>query len=214
MRMAANHSEVIQKIKADTGVQVEMISPKREAELSWAGIQLDTSHLPIGMMFEIGGGSAQIARIENGHIAESQSLPLGTGRVLAESGLGSPADSAAEQRAAHYIAAQLEELTIVSCGGLVASSGGVGRGLWRALHPDGEKLIHRNELDYLVWTASRLTVDRLVNRFNVKQKRAGTLLPGAMIYRAMLDHFGIEEFAVSEFGIREGAIIEISRGQK
>lgn len=210
MRLAKNHAEILERIRTEAGVQVEIISPKREAELSWQGIQLDTRHLPVRLMFEVGGGSAQIATVSDGQIVESQSLPLGTGRILAESGMTNPCSAEAEERAQSYIARQLEKVSIVSMGGLAVASGGVGRGLWRALHPDGEKILNRAELEYLAWSASRLTTDRLVNRFGVKQKRAGTLLPGAMVYGALMDHFGLDEMAISEFGIREGAILEMA----
>jgi exopolyphosphatase/guanosine-5'-triphosphate,3'-diphosphate pyrophosphatase len=76
------------------------------------------------------------------------------------------------------------------------------------------KTIARIELDYLAWAASRLTIDRIVNRFSVKQKRAGTLLSGALVYAALMDHFGLDEIAISEFGIREGAILEMFRKEK
>jgi exopolyphosphatase / guanosine-5'-triphosphate,3'-diphosphate pyrophosphatase len=93
------------------------------------------------------------------------------------------------------------------------ASGGVARGLWRAIHPDGEKRLFKEELDYIIWAATRLPVDRIVARFTVKQKRAQTLLPGALVYRALMEHFGLAEIAISEFGVREGAILEMARGK-
>jgi exopolyphosphatase/guanosine-5'-triphosphate,3'-diphosphate pyrophosphatase len=214
MRAASNHDEVLARIKEETGVTVDLISPQREAELSYRGIQLDTKHLPISLMLEVGGGSCQIGVVADGKLTEKQSLPLGTGRVIAESGLTTPCTPEAEARARAYIRSQLDKVNIVVTGGIAASSGGVGRGLWRAVHPDGEKTIARIELDYLAWAASRLTIDRIVNRFSVKQKRAGTLLSGALVYAALMDHFGLDEIAISEFGIREGAILEMFRKEK
>ena len=93
------------------------------------------------------------------------------------------------------------------------ASGGVARGLWRALHPDGEKRLHRAELEYLAWSVQRLTIDRAINRFGVKAKRVGTLLPGAMVYLALMERFDLTEMSVSEFGVREGAILEMARGK-
>lgn len=214
MRMAQNHQAVIKKIQTETGVVVEIIPPSREAELSFRGVSLDTRNLPVDVMFEVGGGSLQIGRIEDGILVESESLPLGTGRLIAESGLTNPCPSYAYDAAVRYVRNTLERSTVLPKGRMAVASGGVGRGLWRALHPDGEKVLSLTEIEYLAWSTRRLTVDRIISRFNVKQKRAGTLLPGAIVFRELMQRFNIEDIAVSEFGIREGAVLEMARNGK
>ena len=213
IRKARNSEAVLKKIQADSGVKVEVIPPRREAELSLRGIGLDTRNLAADLMFEVGGGSAQVGRIGKKGFEEEQSLPLGTGRVIAESGLVYPTPDHVRQAAQTYIDRTLERLTLEGKGRLAVASGGVARGLWRALHPDGEKTVRREEIDFLIWAVSRLPVDRMVSRFSVKSKRASTLLPGAMVYRSLMDRFGLDSFVVSEFGIREGAILEMADGR-
>jgi exopolyphosphatase/guanosine-5'-triphosphate,3'-diphosphate pyrophosphatase len=95
----------------------------------------------------------------------------------------------------------------------VVASGGVIRGLWRAVHPDGEKKVFREELEFLRWTTARMPVDRIGSRFGVKQRRAQTLLPGSLVYLALMEKFGVSEITVSEFGVREGAILEMAKGR-
>lgn len=211
MRAARNHDAVLKKIANETGVKVDLISPKREAELSLRGVMLDTRHYGCDLLFEVGGGSAQIGRIEKHRLEEEESLPLGTGRIIAESNLRNPCPEYAMEATKSYIHHVLEKSTIDVRGKRAVASGGVARGLWRALHPDSEKVLHIDELEYLIWAAARLPIDRLVARFSVKQKRAGTLLPGALVYRALMKRFEVEEIVVSEFGIREGAILELAK---
>jgi len=213
MRMARNHDQVLQKIQAETGVRVEVISPHREAELSLRGVLLDTRNLGADMLFEVGGGSLQIGRIRKNVLEEKESLPLGTGRIIAESGLRNPCPDWAYKAAENYIQDTLERSTIEGTPQMAVVSGGVGRGLWRAIHPDGEKVLSIEEIDYMAWAAARLPVDRIMARFNVKQRRAGTLLPGALVYRALMNRFGVKEMAISEFGIREGAILEMANAK-
>jgi len=213
MRAARNHDAVLKKIQAETGVKVDLIPPAREAELSLRGILLDTRHYAVDFMFEVGGGSAQIGRLQRNKFVEEESLPLGTGRIIAESGLRSPCPEHAFEAAENYIREVLDRGTIEGKARRAVASGGVGRGLWRALHPDSEKVISMVEVEYLIWATTRLPLDRIVARFGVKQKRAGTLLPGALVYRALMRKFGLEELVVSEFGIREGAILELAGGK-
>lgn len=213
IRKARNSEAVLKKVQSESGVKVEVIAPEREAELSLRGIGLDTRNLGADMMFEVGGGSAQIGRIGKKGFLSEESLPLGTGRLIAESGLRHPTPELAQRAAQTYIERTLERCTIQEKGKVAVASGGVARGLWRAVHPDGEKAITREEIDYLIWATSRLPIDRIVSRFSVKSKRAATLLPGAMVYRALMERFGLEQFVVSEFGIREGAILEMADGR-
>lgn len=213
MRQAKNHEKVLKRIRAEAEVIVEIIPPQREAELSLEGILLDTRHLGVGLMFEVGGGSAQVGNVMAGEFLEKQSLPLGTGRLIAESGLRSPCPPTALIKAEEYIERMLDQLTISFDRGTAVASGGVGRGLWRALHPDNDKTLSIEEIDYLAWSAARLPVDRIVTRFGVKSKRAATLLPGALIYRALMRRFNVKEISISEFGVREGAILEMANGR-
>ena len=213
IRKARNSEAALKKVQAESGVRVEVISPHREAELSLRGIGLDTRNLGADLMFEVGGGSVQIGRIGKKGFAQEESLPLGTGRVIAESGIVYPTPTLARRAAETYISRTLERCTIEGTASVAVACGGVARGLWRALHPDGEKALTRKEIEYLVWATGRLPIDRMVSRFSVKSKRASTLLPGAMVYLSLMERFGLDEFVVSEFGIREGAILEMADGK-
>ncbi|RYG75300.1 hypothetical protein EON77_11365, partial [bacterium] len=189
------------------------ISGEREAELSLRGVGLDTRHSGAKLLIEVGGGSAQIGTLDGARFIARSSLPIGTGRVIAESALIHPASEFAQNAARRYVQAQLERCELAPTGGLAVICGGVARGLWRALHPDGEKYMLPFEFDYLGRATARLPVDRITSRFNVKTKRAGTLLPGAIIYGEILRRFGIEEILVSEFGVREGAVLDLAAGK-
>ncbi len=169
VRAAGNHQEALRKIAKETGVKVEIISPQREAELSLGGVRLDSAHLDLDMLFEVGGGSAQIARLDGAKLTEAWSLPLGTGRIIAESGMRQPCPEPALRAAREYIQRTLEDSPVGEGAAVAVASGGVGRGLWRALHPDGEKRLRLEEMDYLVGACVRLPVDRISARFGVRR---------------------------------------------
>ncbi|MBS1719811.1 MAG: hypothetical protein JST35_05125 [Armatimonadetes bacterium] len=213
MRAASNHREVLRTILRETGVEVEIISPRREAELSCIGIQLDTEHVNPTVMIEVGGGSAQAGLVNEGTLGDEISLPLGTGRVVAQTGVAGLCSAATLQEAKEWIHAEMIKIPFDPAEARIVVSGGVARGIWRALHPDGEKEIQLFELDYLVEATSRLPVDRVIERFNVKPKRAGTLLVGSMVYGAFLRRFDATSMLVSEFGVREGAVIQMAKGK-
>jgi exopolyphosphatase/guanosine-5'-triphosphate,3'-diphosphate pyrophosphatase len=212
MRAAANHDQILERIRETAEVTVEIISTRREAELSLRGVLLD-SPPDMDLVLEVGGGSAQIGRVENGHLLTSDSAPIGTGRLVALAGLKNPSSAHAVRTAQEIVHNGLRNLTPAGYANCAVASGGVIRGIWRALHPDGEHGLHRKEIEYMEWVSARQPVTRLLRRFSVKPKRAGTLLPGAIVYRGLMERFELAEIHISEFGVREGALIEFSRGE-
>lgn len=213
VRAAENHDEVLERIRRDNRITVDVITPRKEAEFSLRGTLLDCGPYSDMTLFEVGGGSAQIAHVADGELKEEVSLPLGTGRLIAHAGLANPSRHEAIESVRAYIRENLATVRSFPWRAPVVASGGVIRGLWRAVHPDGERELALEEISYLGWAAARLTVDRAAARFNCKFKRAATLLPGALVYEELLRHSGAAKVEVSEFGVREGAILSMAQGK-
>jgi exopolyphosphatase/guanosine-5'-triphosphate,3'-diphosphate pyrophosphatase len=212
LRSASNSTEVLQRVEHETSLRVELISGRREAELGFRGIMLDSGASSF-LLVEVGGGSAQVAQCSRKRIKDEASLPLGTGTLIAKMGLTSPCDYAHLKKTQRAVQEVLEKTDVLDMAAPIVSSGGVARGLWRALHPDSDRVLHIEELNYLIWSTQRLTGPEIVSRFQVKPKRALTLLPGAIVYRQVLERTGQEEMTISRFGVREGALLEMAEGK-
>jgi exopolyphosphatase/guanosine-5'-triphosphate,3'-diphosphate pyrophosphatase len=214
MRLAENHDELLARIRRQLGIEVDMISPRREAELSLRGVQLDSAAPGASVLVEVGGGSAQVARCrDDGTMTDEVSLPLGTGRLMVEAELTQPSDPGQQTRLARRIEEAFAVCSEWEPVSRLIGSGGVARGLWRALHPDGDRTLHRDELEYLRNATGRLDPETICTRFGVKVNRAHTLLPGSAVYLEALRVFGKGSMIVSEFGVREGAILEMANGR-
>lgn len=83
MREASNGKEVVKKIKRKTGIEIEIIDGSLEAELTFAtdlkNFMLDGNNY---LYVDVGGGSTELTILSNGKIADSQSFPVGTVRLL------------------------------------------------------------------------------------------------------------------------------------
>lgn len=214
MRVAKNHDEILTRIRRQIGVEVDLISARREAELSIAGVQLDTSAPGPWALIEVGGGSAQVARCrEDGVMTDEISLPLGTGRLVVEASLTQPSHEDQRRDLQNFIRHQIEACRSLGPVARIVASGGVSRGLWRAVHPDGGRSLAVQELEYLQWASARINIETICRRFGVKAKRASTLLPGSTVFLELLRLFSQEAMTVSEYGVREGAILEMSKGR-
>lgn len=215
MRKASNGREVIEKL-AKIGLPIDLIDGRREAELGLKGAWIDCAQRVDRLILaEVGGGSAQVAKVNASGsqplIKSEKSLPLGTGALIGALGLTHPADDNQVKALTEHVAGLIEP--VATKADAVIGVGGVARGVWRALHPDGDPFVHAEEIDYLIWATQRLTPDVIAQRFNVKLKRAATLLPGAVVYRTILRCTGQSFLKVSRFGVREGAILEMAEGK-
>ncbi|ARU40428.1 hypothetical protein CCB80_04440 [Armatimonadetes bacterium Uphvl-Ar1] len=210
MRKASNHEEILADIFEKFGIRIDLISPMREAELSYKSSQLDCFGPEPMLMVEAGGGSVQVAYCQDGILERVTSLPIGSGALKARSGMDQPPSDYAINKALEIIQIECDAVAnypsvkrIVACGGLC-------RGLWRALHPDGDKTLRVEELDFLAWDCARLEAEVVVDRYDVKINRARTLLAGSLILRHLMGMFGHSEVQMSQYGVREGAILEMS----
>ncbi|MFI5385617.1 MAG: hypothetical protein ACHQ50_05790 [Fimbriimonadales bacterium] len=213
MRVARNSKKVLKRIRVEVGVEVDLVSGPREAELGLTGVLVDSDGADEMIVAEVGGGSAQVAFARGGELVDDASLPLGTGTLSAQYNLYFPCR---EERVRELTAGIRKELTrAISHQEVeqITASGGVARGIWRALHADSEREIAVPELDYLIWATQRLTIEQIGTRFQVKPRRAATLLPGAIIYQEILRRYGKDRMLVSRFGVREGAILQMAAGR-
>lgn len=210
MRAAENHDEILDLISRKADTDVDIISPQREAELSVVAAQVDCPGPDPMLMVEAGGGSVQVAFCEGGKILRETSLPIGTGALMAKAGLDGPATAKNVATLKEVVRAECEVLEDYPKVARIVGCGGVARGLWRAMHPDGEREVMAEEIGFLAWDTARLDAKTIVARYGVKLRRAETLMPGAHVFLEIMGLFGHESVTVSQYGVREGAVLEMA----
>lgn len=214
IRKARNSTDILAVLERE-GMPVEVIEGRREAEFGLLGAWADCAQPGENhVMIEVGGGSVQIANITGGNrptINTEHSLPLGTGALRAKLKLTHPTSDSQLMELRKVVKETIEPLVQPAIS--VFGVGGVARGLWRALHPDGDQHICLEELEYLIWATRRLTDNEISARFNIKLRRAVTLLPGAVVCATLLGCADQTQMRVSRFGVREGAILEMAKGR-
>ncbi|MGI8924337.1 MAG: hypothetical protein ACR2HJ_09930 [Fimbriimonadales bacterium] len=212
VRRAKNHNETLTFIRSKSGVNVQIVSPEREAELAIRGAMLDSYGEMPTTFFDVGGGSAQVVRIDGSARTDFHSLPLGTGTLRANAQLEDRPNPDSIKRLDRIIEKTLAPVEGHSPSKRLVGCGGVARGLVRALHPDGDRWIHRYELDYLQTSLANLSSTEVSRRFDISPTRASSLLPGVAVISKLMGTVGIDKILVSEFGIREGAILGLAEG--
>ena len=82
IRSASNGAEFIEKIKAETGLDLEIIDGKREAELIYLGVRAAVNMEHVSLIVDIGGGSVEFIICDKNKIFWKKSYPIGAARMM------------------------------------------------------------------------------------------------------------------------------------
>ncbi len=83
MREAKNGQQVIKRINRKTGMEIEIIDGRREADIIYSNHFAETLDPAKDYVYiDVGGGSTEISVIADGKIAEANSFNIGTVRMI------------------------------------------------------------------------------------------------------------------------------------
>ncbi|MFH1759525.1 MAG: hypothetical protein ABIA63_00355 [bacterium] len=217
-RLAKNSKEVIQKIKEQTGISVQVLTGAQEAELSYKGLNLFYPHDQKRMLLDMGGGSTEII-IGNGACFEhSISLPLGA-LVLTEFCLKNVPPSGTDLNKARSAVLALFSEPVkrlnLSAVHKLYTVGGTATTLVSMLKKmefyntgdvEGSK-ISVKQISTAMEEFALLNSGQRRQAKGVHPNRAPIFLGGLIIFQCIMELFKAEECVVSNAGIRHGMIL-------
>jgi exopolyphosphatase/guanosine-5'-triphosphate,3'-diphosphate pyrophosphatase len=221
MRSAANGDEIVDRIEAETGVAVEVISGRREAELIFGAIRAAVVLEPApALCFDLGGGSVEIMVGDASALQWATSEPLGVGRLTAQLVRSDPINK--DDRKA--LRAHLEEVLgpvadhVRSLGPrLVVGSSGTLEDIAHmvAARRDADVPVSLNQLTFTrdeflplhKQILSSPASERL--RFVGLEARRVDLNPaGSMFLATAMELFDFDAMTISEWALREGIVLD------
>ncbi|BDC18930.1 Ppx/GppA phosphatase family protein [Acidianus sp. HS-5] len=203
-RYALNGKEVSDKLSEILGEDLRIVSGEEEGTFSATGI---TNTLPLSdaIIFEIGGGSLEIAKIEGGNATKVYQLPIGALKLSPYS----------EKEIRKIIKDEISTLSITPSKVIVGSGGNM-----RALAKLDERIsgFPSNSIHGYVVPSSQISkyakvlfsldAEERSALPGISKERAYTIHSGAVIIDELLQHFGADKVMVSAFGMREGVLTE------
>ena len=206
MREASDGQDFADELERKHNVNIEVISGRREAKLAAYGV-LSSIHQPRGMVADLGGGSLELAWLdENSRISNRVSMPIGVLRLMDEcSGLD---DIRQKVRATLS-----EQHWISNCqGGMLYAVGGSFRNVARIhMHQTNHPLtlVHGYEMgqqqtSQLLEHIRQASADDIAAMPGVSSKRADILPIATVILEELLRALSPEAVTYSNSGIREG----------
>ncbi|MFD8717858.1 Ppx/GppA family phosphatase [Streptomyces sp. NPDC059629] len=219
VREASNADEVLARVKAETGVELQVLSGAEEARLTFLAVRRwfgwSAGKL---LVLDIGGGSLEIAYGIDEEPDAAVSLPLGAGRLTAGWLPGDPPASddirALRRHVRAEIARTVGEFSRFGAPDHVVATSKTFKQLARiagaARSADGLYVQRELKRDSLTTWVPRLAAMSTAQRSalpGVSDGRAGQLVAGALVAEAAMDLFEVENLEVCPWALREGVIL-------
>jgi exopolyphosphatase/guanosine-5'-triphosphate,3'-diphosphate pyrophosphatase len=208
VREAADGGAFVDRVLAEAGLSVRVLSGEEEARYAALGVLAGTPNAS-GVVGDLGGSSLELTRVSGGRVGAGVSLPLGAFNLRAADGFDM---GKARGRAVKVLAdpgAGFETDTLYAVGGG-----------WRNLallqmrltgYPLG--IVHQ----YVLSAADALDAARFIARQSkgsleriegLSKRRLETIPYAAIVLEALIERLGLTQVCVSAYGLREGLLLE------
>ncbi|MER5446676.1 Ppx/GppA phosphatase family protein [Streptomyces sp. NPDC002766] len=219
VREAGNADDVLARVKAETGVELGVLTGAEEARLTflaarrWFGWSAGKL-----LVLDIGGGSLEIAYGMDEEPDAAVSLPLGAGRLTAAWLPGDPPGPEPIRALRRHVRAQIArtvgEFSRFGAPDHVVGTSKTFKQLARlagaARSTEGlyvQRELKRETLEAWVPKLAEMTTARRAELPGVSEGRAGQLLAGALVAEGAMDLFGVECLEICPWALREGVIL-------
>ena len=200
MRDAKNGTEIIELIKKETNINIEIIEGKEEAKLIY-GNHLECMQDRKGnfIYVDVGGGSTEINFISNGELIFTKSYNIGTVRSLS---------GTVEKETITKLEADLDKLaTQYQDINIIGSGGNINKLYKMAEDKDPQKQrVSVAEIQKLYNKLSALTVAQRIEEFNLNEDRADVIVPAAQIFLLVASRTNATFIHVPVMGLADGII--------
>jgi exopolyphosphatase/guanosine-5'-triphosphate,3'-diphosphate pyrophosphatase len=220
VRDAVNSEEVLSHVADRTGVSITVLTGEDEARLTFLAVRRwfgwSAGRLAI---FDIGGGSLEIAGGVDEAPEVAWSVPLGAARLAREFfAVGLPGEEdirALRRRIRAEIARDAGHLLRLGASDHAAATSKTFRSLARicgappaAAGARVPRTLAKADLSAWIPKLISMTDERLIALPGVSDSRAHQIVPGALVAEACMDIFELSELEICPWALREGVILE------
>jgi exopolyphosphatase/guanosine-5'-triphosphate,3'-diphosphate pyrophosphatase len=211
VREADNAEALVERAYREAGVHVEVIEGVEEARLVQLAVRRRLSpEQGNALLIDIGGGSTELTLLEQGEPKASQSLPLGTVRLLeAFLETDAPVDARHAELVDEYVERVLAEIQPELARGrpdLLVATGGTTETLLQLCPDTAAGMISLDAVERLTADLAALPVNERIRRYNLRTDRADTIVPAAQILLHVARRKGHRQILVPGVGLKEGIL--------
>jgi exopolyphosphatase/guanosine-5'-triphosphate,3'-diphosphate pyrophosphatase len=219
VREAGNSADVLDRVRAETGVDLQVLSGEDEARYTFLAVRRwygwSAGRL---LCLDIGGGSLELAIGVDEEPEEAFSVPLGAGRLTRTRFRNDPPSRAEVNETTEWLAEQLapvaKKIRRVGSPDRVVATSKTFRTLARltgaapsSAGPRARRVLTDAGLRQLVAFVSRMSAADLAELEGVSASRAHQLVAGALVAEATMRALSLAELEICPWALREGVIL-------
>jgi exopolyphosphatase/guanosine-5'-triphosphate,3'-diphosphate pyrophosphatase len=215
VRESRNRSVLIDRIRSETGIQLEVINGDEEARLVYLAIRarVPLTHVP-WLLVDIGGGSMEIAAITAERMLHVESHRVGALRFAGHA----HAEFDDEMRIRREIDDFLKQLEAspvfqFEFAGMVAGGGSIDaliRLTGSTPASPEPAVLDRTSLNDVIIRLAPLNYEQRSIQFKLPRDRADVIVSAAIMYERIAAHIGAARIVVPQAGVKEGVLLDIA----
>ncbi len=220
MREAENSKEIVERVKAATGIVIKVISGRKEGALSYLGAITGISKLRRDrLVVDVGGGSSEVVVGKDVKIITARSFKIGAvklteelrlDRKLTPDGLTAALESIRHRIQALNLPCASIDASLICSGGTPTTLAGFKKKLTvydsSAVHGS---TLRTEEIRQLVCDLACKSRKDKVRALPFDPRRADVITAGGLLIIAFAEHYGFERVRVSDRSLRFGQLREL-----
>ena len=198
LREANNSMDVVEQVKKKSGIKIEIIDGRKEAEIISNSKISDFLNTQKTFLFvDVGGGSTEFTFINEGKRVCSKSFKIGTVRLI-----NNLVDDRVWEAIRNWIIKNAKPYRKIT---LMGSGGNINK-LFKLSNIKEGKPLSVIKLNQIFLELQSLNYEERIVKFELNPDRADVIIPAARIYLKALEWSGGQKIYVPRFGLSDGMI--------
>lgn len=198
MRDASNGVEIINRIKEESGLTVEIIDGKSEAALVFSNHVEEMLNPRFAYMYvDVGGGSTELTLYYDQKIVAARSFNIGTVRMLLDK-----VDKQEWEEMKTWIKKNTYGIHPLSA---IGSGGNINK-IYKMSGKKETKHLSYDKLKSIHEMLSSYSIKERIERLDLKPDRADVIVPAAKIFLFIMKHGDMEKVFVPQIGLSDGLV--------
>lgn len=200
LREAKNGPKIVQRIKGEVQVNIEIISGEEEAQLIFTAHNNLINQYSKALFVDVGGGSTEITFFQNNQISNSKSFKLGTVRIL---------DNKDDEKVWEELFDWLKHAVKTNKPDIVIATGGNISKAFSLMQVKNGKPTPFKKLKHLYDTLNGLSYRERISHLGLNPDRADVIIPALEIYISTMKASNCNTILTSGLGLRDGMIRQL-----
>ncbi len=198
MRDAFNAKEILQLVKDETGIRIEVISGQDEAKYIYENhVAENLNNQESYLYIDVGGGSTELTFFSDGKLVCKESFDIGTIRLLKKQVTENTWNEMKD-----FIRTKTKGYHHVTC---IGSGGNINKIFSLSKRKEGRPLSLEMLRNYYSEFGS-ITLQQRMSLYNMREDRADVIVPALLIFINVMRWAETEEIYVPKIGLADGLI--------